>query len=206
MSEVDICNEALANLGEPPTVSSIAPPVGANATVCSLFYPIVLRELLSIDYHWSFAIKRVQLPLLGTPPPEWLYSYQFPADCITPISLLPTVVPFSGLTPVIPNPLSVQQPYAVESDGAGGRLIYTNTPTAVFRYVAEVPAMLFPTLFNSALAAKLTVKLVMPITRKPALIDRWFQIAQLAESKAKTHDARLSIDESVHTPIWIKNR
>lgn len=60
-TEVDICNRALVLLGDRGTVSSIDPPEGsAQADHCARFYPMAVREALTI-YPFSFAIKRARL-------------------------------------------------------------------------------------------------------------------------------------------------
>ncbi|NBQ76422.1 MAG: hypothetical protein EBU14_13895, partial [Acetobacteraceae bacterium] len=61
-SEVDICNLALANLGDTATVASINPPEGsAQSEHCSRFYPIARDTLLEM-HNWNFSTRRILLP------------------------------------------------------------------------------------------------------------------------------------------------
>ena len=63
-SETDICNLALARLGDAALVSSISPPDGsAQAGHCAAFYPMV-RDYLLERYAWSFSLTRAALTQL----------------------------------------------------------------------------------------------------------------------------------------------
>ena len=54
-TQVQICNLALAKLGDEAQVSSVAPPDGSmQAAYCALFYPQALAVLLT-KHDWSFA-------------------------------------------------------------------------------------------------------------------------------------------------------
>ena len=58
-SEIDICNLALARLGDDATVASIDPPEGsAQAEQCARFYSIARDTMLEM-HDWRFATKRV---------------------------------------------------------------------------------------------------------------------------------------------------
>ena len=64
-SEVDICNLALAHLGDSATVASINPPEGsAQAEMCQRFYPIARDSLLEM-HNWGFATRRKALAQLN---------------------------------------------------------------------------------------------------------------------------------------------
>lgn len=148
-SEVDICNVALAHIGDSATVASIDPPEGsAQAEHCQRFYPIARDSLLEM-HEWSFATKRVALAMLGNPTTEWAYCYAAPNNLLNTIAVLDpaaaddtsvalampsawveTPIPFGGVyTP---------QPYVLESADDGTSVIYTNQPNAVLRYTARV--------------------------------------------------------------------
>ena len=54
-SVVDICNLALAHIGDDATVSSIDPPEGsAQAEHCKRFYAIARDTMLQM-HNWNFA-------------------------------------------------------------------------------------------------------------------------------------------------------
>lgn len=61
MTEVDICNRALAIIGEAPTVTAIDPADGSpHAAQCALWLPQARETVLDM-HNWTFASKRVEL-------------------------------------------------------------------------------------------------------------------------------------------------
>ena len=78
---VDICNKALAYLGDRATVTSIDPPEGSpQADHCARFYPIALGQILRA-YAWTFATTRKEVARLSEVPPGYRYAYALPSDC-----------------------------------------------------------------------------------------------------------------------------
>ena len=81
-SEVDICNLALARLGDNATVASIDPPEGsAQAEHCARFYAIARDSLLEM-HAWKFATRRVQLAKLTVPSWDWSFAYAEPTGAL----------------------------------------------------------------------------------------------------------------------------
>ena len=81
MTDVDICNIALAYLGDEATVASINPPEGsAQADHCARFYPLAKRELLE-SFPWSFALRSETLAKYEVPKEAKYFDYAMPADC-----------------------------------------------------------------------------------------------------------------------------
>lgn len=157
-SVVDICNLALANLGDAATVTSIDPPEGSvQAEKCAQFYPVARDALLEM-HPWSFAVKRVVLADLGgTPPTNWEYRYARPADCLHAIAVYPEEPASEWDT----------QPFVQEMDGTT-RSILTNAATATLKYIARVTeTTTFSPTFVVALSWYLAYLLAMPITRNP---------------------------------------
>ena len=73
-STVDICNLALAHLGDTATVASIDPPEGsAQSEHCARFYPIARDSLLEM-HAWNFSMRRINLAQLTNSWPEWQYA------------------------------------------------------------------------------------------------------------------------------------
>ena len=70
-TEVDICNLALAHLGDDATIASINPPEGsAQAEKAARFYPIARNTLLEL-HSWNFAsCKRAFIPWSF----KWIYA------------------------------------------------------------------------------------------------------------------------------------
>lgn len=81
-SVVDICNIALARLGDEATVTSIDPSEGsAQADHCARFYPQA-RDTLLQRHPWSFATRRARLARLAETPPGASCAWALPASCL----------------------------------------------------------------------------------------------------------------------------
>ena len=79
-TEVDICNIALTNLGEPKVVSLTEN--SERARLCNLRYPDV-RDAVLRSHPWNCAMKRAQLTrTTSTPAFGYLYEYSLPADLL----------------------------------------------------------------------------------------------------------------------------
>ena len=153
-TEVDICNLALAHLGDDATIASIKPPEGsAQAEKAARFYPIA-RDTLLDSHTWNFAMKRATIPLTTNTLEQWDYAYTAPIDMLSPISIIsPTAqndyatrmsagdTPggiTSNYAPTIVAGQYTPQQFALETDANGLTLIYTNQENAMLRYTAYV--------------------------------------------------------------------
>ena len=113
-SEVEICNLALAHLGDDATIASIDPPEGsAQAEHCARFYAIARDSLLQM-HNWNFASKRVALAGVNMPYTMWAYAYACPGDMMVAVSVLP---------PEVENDYTIR-PYPADRYGWG----WINTP------------------------------------------------------------------------------
>ena len=80
MSKIDICNMALAHLGQEP-ISSLRQE-DERARRCNLFYAAVKKEVLR-THNWGFASRIAALSLLAKKEgPSSLYTYAYPQDCL----------------------------------------------------------------------------------------------------------------------------
>lgn len=141
-SVVDICNIALARLGDAATVASIDPPEGsAQAEHCARFYPIA-RDAVLQSHLWSFTQQRAQLPLLVYTADAWAYAYALPADVLQVYAVHS------------PNDLrdTRSRPFKIEAAPDGSQRILTDQPDAVVFYSARMQiAERFPPMFTEAL-------------------------------------------------------
>lgn len=184
-SEVDICNLALARLGDEATVASIDPPEGsAQAAHCARFYPMARDSLLEI-HAWNFTQGREALALLVNEAANstWLYTYAVPSDMINVVGIYdPTAT-----DDLIANGTYTPQPYVIESlESTGEDVIMTNQDDAVIRYARRVtdPTRFSP-LFTDALAWLLASYLAGPILKGETGVAA-------AQSAHKAFMARLS--------------
>lgn len=178
-SEVDICNLALAHIGDSATVATIDPPEGSSqAEHCARFYPIARDALLEM-HQWGFATRRVELPLLDNPTSSWQYCYAVPNDLLNAISVLSKYArddysesPATSWTQLYPSyPLSTfgaytTQPFVLESNGSGTDIIFTNQSNAVLRYtIRATDPTKFSPLFTDCLSWLLASHLAGPVLK-----------------------------------------
>lgn len=199
-SEVDICNLALARLGDNATVASIDPPEGsAQAEHCARFYAVARDSLLEM-FPWKFATRRVLLAKLTVPSWDWSFAYAQPATALRLLSVLPMDAKSDDDT----------QPYEAESDASGANIILTNQEDACLRFVARVTdTTKFSPLFVDALAWLLASYLAGPVLKGDAgaaMSKACLQSFLLAFSNAKVSDANQRKVRPEHTPAWIAGR
>lgn len=190
-SVVDICNLALAHLGDTATVASIDPPSGdAQSSHCARFYPIARDALLEL-HNWGFSTRRALLTLNSVNPSStWKFCYQAPSNVINYISVLANTatddysvgVQMANVgaysAPIVSMGVYTPQDFAVESDNNGNDIIYTNVEFAVLRYTVPVDdTTKFSPLFVMCLSHMLASMLAGPLIKGEAGI---------AVSKAQT--------------------
>ena len=176
-TEVDICNLALAHLGDDATIASLNPPEGsAQAEKAARFYPIARNSLLEM-HTWNFAAKRGNIALTTNSLDQWDYAYVAPADMMSPVAIIsPTAQNdyatrmSAGDTPggITSNyaPTIVAGQYTPQQFAVEGNLIYTNQENAMLRYQAFITdPSLFSPLFVITLSWHLASMLAGPVIK-----------------------------------------
>ena len=176
-TEVDICNLALAHLGDDATIATIKPPEGsAQAEKAARFYPIARDSLLEM-HTWYFAATGGALALTTVTLDQWEYAYQAPADLMTPVAIISPSAQndyatrmSAGDTPggITSNyaPTIVAGQYSPQQFAVEGAYIYTNQENAVLRYQAYVTdPTLFSPLFINTLSWHLASMLAGPVIK-----------------------------------------
>ncbi len=176
-TEVDICNLALAHLGDDATIATIKPPEGsAQAEKAARFYPIARDTLLQM-HSWNFASKRISLALTTNTLDQWDYAYAAPSDMMSPVAVISPSAQndyatrmSSGDTPggITSNyaPTIVAGQYTPQQFAIEGSLIYTNQENAMLRYQAFVTdPTLFSPLFITTLSWHLASMLAGPVIK-----------------------------------------
>lgn len=218
MTDVDICNLALAHLGDEATVSSIDPPEGSSqAEHCARYYTVARDTLLQM-HTWSFATRRVLLAQVTQPWTMWTYAYALPSDMMTAISVLGPESEGDYTVPLIPqrfiDPVSwtakATQPYVIETDATGTKVLYTNQESALLRYQARVTqTTLFDPLFAMALTHHLASMLAGPILKGEAgsaESKRQAQMMYAYVQQARASDSSQRSLDVTHTVGWIAGR
>ncbi|WP_343684004.1 hypothetical protein [Asticcacaulis sp.] len=204
---MDICNLALAHLGQRPTVVSIDPPEGsAEAALCARFFPVA-RDFLLEAHDWGFATTRIAVALGAvTTPPAWQYAYVQPNDCVRALAVLNPEDPHEDQ----------RNPFIRETTPDGTvTLVYCNVANAVLRYTRRVtdPTRYSP-LFVEGLSRVLASYLAGPLIkgdvgRKEGAEQ--MKAALAVVNSAQVSDARqirtnINLDETRHRPSWIAGR
>tara|TARA_A100001391_G_scaffold195353_1_gene172593 strand:+ start:704 stop:1372 length:669 start_codon:yes stop_codon:yes gene_type:complete len=220
-TEIDICNLALAHLGDDATIASIKPPEGsAQAENAARFYPIARNALLE-THTWNFASKRVALATTTNTLEQWEYAYVAPADMMTPLAIIsPTAQNdystrmSSGDTPggITSNysPTIVAGHYTPQQFAVEGIYIYSNQENALLRYQSIVtdPSKFSP-LFVITLSWHLASMLAGPIIKGDqgmAQAERCAEMMQGYLITAKQQDS-LHRDITVeHIVPWTSGR
>jgi len=220
-TEIDICNLALAHLGDDATIASIKPPEGsAQAEHAARFYPIARNTLLE-THTWNFAAKRASLATTTNPTEQWEYAYVAPADMMTPLAIIsPTAQNdystrmSSGDTPggITSNysPTIVAGHYTPQQFAVEGDYIYTNQENAILRYQSLITdSTKFSPLFVVALSWHLAAMMAGPIIKGDqgmAEAKRCTEMMQGYLSSAKQQD-NLHRDITVeHIVPWTSGR
>jgi hypothetical protein len=183
-SEVEICNAALAALGEAP-LSSLDEPREA-ARLARARYGVV-RDAVLRAHPWNFAIARALLaPLDEVPAFGFAASYALPADCLRVLE--------AGTPPAA---------WRVE----GRRLLTDQEAPLAVLYVrrAEEPGLYDP-LFVEALAARLGADLAMRITENASRAAALWDLYQAKLREARTVDAREGTADALPDGSWLEAR
>lgn len=142
----ELCNQALAFLGDSAKVVSIDPVDGsAQSALCARFFAPARDSLLSM-HRWSMAARRVALVSVTNTRTEYDYAYAVPTDLLTATEILNADSPETGVgVPVAPtdDATAFAQPpadpaYSIEVGADGVRVLYTNVEDAHLRYQARV--------------------------------------------------------------------
>lgn len=191
VSEVSICNLALSHIGE-KSITSLSDDV-KPARECNRLYAIT-RDMEFRAHNWNFSIKRTNLSEDGTEPDsEYKHRYQVPAECLRILEVL------------YANSWRVEGGNLAD---AGKLFILTNLSGPIYiRYVAQItdPAV-FDVLFVNALAARLAMDLVEPLSQSNTKAEMAAEKYRFWIGQAKSMDAFESSARPRPDPSWVAAR
>ena len=225
-SDVDICNLALANLGDPAIVQSINPPDGsAQSSHCSRFYPIARDSLLQ-QHAWNFCTTRMSLAMASSNPTVnalnpngvWAYAYAAPSDVLQYLAILDPQA-LDDYSAGIPSYTGLRtsgagfyqpQPFALETDGDGNPILLTNVQNAVLRYTTSITdTTKFTPLFIEALGYKLASILAGALLKGSSSVQMakaMLELHRLAMAQAMSSDSSARDIKPVQGAAWITGR
>lgn len=188
-SDVQLCNRALARLGEDPIAS-----LEDNSDIarhCNLIYEDAVLELLAA-HPWNFAVVRQDLVKIASPPGPPLFgfshAYAYPTDplCLRALDTSADVTWAGSIGwPPEPSPL-----WQVENL-IDATVIVSNWEPLSLRYIGKVtsPVLMSP-YFRRALVAELTAQLAYAVESKADQAADLRQDARRTVSWAKTMDGQ----------------
>lgn len=204
-TKTDLCNIAVANLGETILISDIDTDQGATAKKCRRFLSLAIVGALS-DFPWSFARAVTDLSLLSGQESElYEFVYAYPNDCLEPRSIVIPNSPiglyyryypyfFNGVAGIETAPPEFLRPNFIKGLSADGksRVILTNYQDAKLLYTKNVEdeVQLWPSPFFEAVAWRLTAYLAMPVAQSPSLAQSAMQQYQQLIAVAAAQDFR----------------
>lgn len=203
---VDICNLALANLGEQANISSIDPPEGSQyAERCAQFYPIALNLMLE-SHDWRFAMRRFALTAYAENDRSdiWRFRYALPSKCMRI-----TGIHFPDLRDPEPDLVKDMLNYEVALSSDGGMCLYSDVEGAVCTFIEQVDSQAFPASFVTALSWKLSAMLAGALLRGAEgmkMVQSCEQAAATYLEQAKALDAMQHREYRECVPPWIKVR
>lgn len=175
-SEVEICNLALAHV-RGGSINSLTEK-STQAQYCKLLYPVA-RDAVLTDVPWNFNHRVKPLALLTDDLFNWIYTYQYPADCLRINRLLNSFEEVSSADKSIavgsrfydrglPRPnLHPQVEYEIQIIPTGtsaNKVIATNETEARISYRAQITdPNLFDSQFVKVLGHLLGSELAVPI-------------------------------------------
>ena len=143
VSETSICNMALGRIGA-GSLNNLTTDTSVEAIQCRLHYEPT-RDALLRSHKWLFALAQAALSEdIAAPAFGWDNQFVLPADCLRVL-----------------NEEDDDDSYEIQ-----GRLLLTDESEVNIRYIKKVTDPTeFDPLFVKALAVKLAVEIVMPLTQ-----------------------------------------
>ena len=194
ITKIDICNMALAQLGQ-EAISSLEQD-NERARRCRLFYEPVKQEVLR-THNWAFAHGVTNLALLEkTEGVTGVYIYAYPQDCL----FLRKV--FATANPSKPQPFE-----EIYQQDIQARVIRCAVEQAQAEYTRNVAdESLFDPAFVKAFSLALAADLTVTLNADSALAQRILQKYTLALDEARRSNMTENFERPVMESIFVESR
>lgn len=181
-TEVNICNNALIELGSDSIVSLTEDSKAARQ--CNQVYDNERRKLLRA-HPWNFAIgRRVLSRLTTTPAFEFSYEYSLPADCLRTLSLYGSNYRFTI------------EGSKLLTDDPSPRLIYIRNITDEYDFDPS---------FADLLSLSIAVRICYAMTGSNTLANQLFDKMRRAITQAKQFDGQEGNNYQLPEGEWLNN-
>jgi len=209
VSEVEICNLALQEIGDESIISLSDNSVSAQQ--CNLRYNSARRSALE-SHTWNFAMRRASLALTDKEDPfgDFNSIFTLPSDCIRVVKTdredeitFGTDPLFNGFKTVgFTNTYAGRDRYRIE-----GRNFFYDDDTALILFISDVTdTTQFSPLFVDALALYLAHKIAYKLTGSRTLEADLLQRYERTLREAKLRDAQEGTIERSETSRFLSVR
>lgn len=180
MNDTQLCNLALAEIGDSYSISDIN-ETSNQAAVCRLFFQPT-RDAMLRAHPWNFARGLADLSALSDEPIfGWDYQYALPADFIR-------LVEYNGL-----DAWQTEDDFQIANGPSGGLVLLSDDNTASVVYIKRITdANLFDTLFTEAFTLRLAQRICTKLTKDDAIKDKLARESKEALARARQTDANES--------------
>jgi hypothetical protein len=172
-TEIDICNKAILRLGGnmvSSTTGLVADlvPDSLEAKLCLLNYALI-RDIVTEDRVWSFAISRVVLSVPSVTPPPFGFTHGFPIPADS-LNIWRVSYEYNTSLPAFPNSEPVMNDWRVEDNQ-----ILANSSKIYVEYVRRLDLVgdinLFSPQFIDVLSLRLAVEFCIPLCENQGLFN-----------------------------------
>jgi hypothetical protein len=185
-SVIEICNNALLDLGEDPITALTEGSQAAR--LCNQRWPAV-RDAVLRAHPWNCAMELAELSVNATAPTfKWDYSYNLPAN-------------FLRLAGVFDSSENLITDYEV----VGKKILINATAPIYIGYVKrETDPTKYDALLVEALSARLSAAIAYSLTGSTTLVEAMWTLYQNKMIEARGMDAREGTSEVVITSDWLQ--
>lgn len=163
MNAVQVCNLALARIGQDAISSLTLSDTSEAATACRLLFQPTLDALLREAIVWPWATRAVALVASLETVPGWGNVYQVPADCLRIVAVGDATSDPTRYPGALPLP-----PFRTLQAAAGGLLLATDQDAAWLWYVpVQTDTARADAAFCDLLAWRLAAELALALRAAP---------------------------------------
>lgn len=185
MSVIDICNNALLDLGE-DAIMSLGDATKA-AGLCNQRWPAV-RDAVLRAHPWNCAMAQAELPACASAPLwRWEYKYTLPTD-------------FLRIIQIIGDDGENVEEWEIQGDD-----LLCNEPAPIYiSYVRrEEDPTRYDSLLDEAFSARLAAALAYPLSGSTSLAQTYWKMYQEKLKEARGVDAREGVPASITPTSWL---
>lgn len=194
MTDTDICNMALSNLGK-GAIANIEEGI-EDARACKLFYEPTRRECLR-SFPWGFAHRIERLAKVDIDVPGWDFAYGYPDKCL----MIHNIASDASGTD------RVYERFDIVNIGSSTKVVVTDTEQCYADYTWDVEdPELMDSIFLQGFTHLLASKLAMRLTGNPQQVQNEYQLYRAVINQAQLMDAREMEPHTMFESSYIKAR